>query len=412
MSPEATDTLDLVVSGGRVVDPGTGVHEILDVGITGDRVVALAPGGRLRGRETLDATDCFVTPGLVDLHTHLFAGVSHYGVDADEYCLNRGVTTAVDAGSAGGQTFPGFTRYVVAGAATRVLAFLNISLIGMIVDTIGELEDLRYASVPDAVAVARNHPDLIVGIKVRLGEGRGTHDDPVPALQRARQAADELGLPLMVHISDMVIPVTDIVRFLGAGDIVTHAFTAQRGSILDPNGRICDGVVDARRRGVVFDVGHGRSSFSYRVARACLAQDFPPDTISSDVHAHNVDGPVYDEVTTLSKLLHLGMSMPEAVDAATRQPANAIGRGDVLGRLFVGGPADITILGVHGGPFDLPSGQGETETVQEVLSAIWAIRAGVAHPCSHAPLRRGIGALCPDEDALDYDGPGRHHRDR
>jgi dihydroorotase len=337
---------------------------------------------------------------LVDLHTHLFAGVSHYGVDADTYCVSRGVTTAVDAGSAGGQTFPGFARYVVAPAATRILAFLNISLIGMIVDTVGELEDLRYASVPDAVAIARDHAHLIVGIKVRLGEGRGTHDDPVPALRRGRQAADELGLPLMVHISDMVIPVTDVVRHLGAGDIVTHAFTGRPGSILDPDGRIRDGVIDARRRGVVFDVGHGRSSFSYGVARSCLAQGFPPDTISSDLHAHDVHGPAYDEVTTLSKLLHLGMSMPDAVDAATRRPADVIGKGHVLGRLSVGGPADITILGVRGGPFDLPSGPEETETVPEVLSAVWAIRAGVAHPCSQAPLR-GVSVLPPDEDALD-----------
>jgi dihydroorotase len=200
----------------------------------------------------------------------------------------------------------------------------------------------------------------------------------------------------MVHISDMVVPVTEVVRFLGAGDIVTHAFTGTRGSILDPVGRLRDGVVDARRRGVVFDVGHGRSSFSYRVARACLAQDFPPDTISSDIHAHDIDGPAYDEITTLSKLLHLGMSMPEAVDAATRRPAAAIGRGETLGRLGPGGPADLTILGVRDGPFDLPSGPEETEIVPEVLSAVWTIRAGVVHPCSRAPLREA--RVPPDPD--------------
>ena len=178
-----------------------------------------------------------LVPGLVDLHTHLYSGVSHYGIDPDAHCLRRGVTTAVDAGSAGAQTFPGFRRYVIEPADTRVFAFLHVAVQGMITSLVGELEDLRWASPDQAVARAREHPDVIVGVKVRLGY-QMVGNDPEPALRLARQAAEQLGLPLMVHIIDMRRPITWLLRHLGEGDIVTHCFHANEGGILAPDGRL------------------------------------------------------------------------------------------------------------------------------------------------------------------------------
>jgi dihydroorotase len=368
---------DLAIEGGRVVDPGRGLDDRLDVGITGGRITALGvlgPAG-----ETIDASGLVLVPGLVDLHTHLYHGVSHYGIDPDANCLRRGVTTAVDAGSAGAQTFPGFRRYVIDHAQTRILAFLHVAVQGMITPLVGELEDLRWASPAQAIGRAREHPDVIVGVKVRLGY-QMVGDDPGPALSLARQASSELGLPLMVHIIDMRRPIGWLLTRLGEGDIVTHCFHANEGGILDPDGRLYPEVARARERGIVFDVGHGAGSFAYRVARAALEQGFPPDTVSSDLHAHNVAGPVFDQATTLSKLLHCGMSLAAVIRSTTAAPAAAIRRGGSgLGALALGGEADVTGFELRTGEWALPDGAGATEVVRTLMVPRLVVRAGQAH---------------------------------
>jgi dihydroorotase len=367
---------DLAITGGRVVDPGRGIDGPSSLAITGGRFTA--PGDAGQAAETVDASGLVLVPGLVDLHTHLYQGVSHYGIDPDANCLRRGVTTAVDAGSAGAQTFPGFRRYVIEHAGTRIFAFLNVAVQGMITSLVGELEDLRWASPAQAIGRAREHPDVIVGVKVRLGY-QMVGDDPEPALRLARQASEQLGLPLMVHIIDMRRPVSWLLRHLGEGDIVTHCFHANEGGILHPDGRLDPGVTRARARGVLFDVGHGAGSFAYRVARAAYAQDFPPDTVSSDLHAHNVAGPVYDQATTLSKLLHCGMSLTEVIKAATAAPAAAIRRTDHIGSLAPGTGADVTGFELRTGEWALPDGAGETEILETLVVPRLVVRAGQPH---------------------------------
>ncbi len=366
---------DLALTGGRVVDPSRGIDDSLGVAVTGGHLTGLGDVGP--AAETIDATGLVLVPGLVDLHTHLYHGVSHYGIDPDVNCLRRGVTTAVDAGSAGAQTFPGFRRYVIEHAQTRILAFLHVAVQGMITPLVGELEDLRWASPAQAIGRAREHPDVIVGVKVRLGY-QMVGDHPEPALRLARQASEQLGLPLMVHIIDMRRPISWLLAHLGEGDIVTHCFHANEGGILDPDGRLHPEVARARARGILFDVGHGAGSFAYRVARTALAQDFPPDTVSSDLHAHNVAGPVYDQATTLSKLLHCGMSLAQAITAATAAPAAAIRRGAEIGSLAPGSQADLTGFELRTGGWALPDGTGRSEIVQTLVIPRLVVRAGQA----------------------------------
>ncbi len=363
-------------AGGRVLDPARGIDEVMDVAVS-DGVVS-APGEVPPGSETVDARGLILTPGFVDLHTHLYQGVSHYGVDADTYCLRRGVTTAVDAGSSGAQTFPGLLRFIVDPAETRILAFLHVAVQGMITNLLGELEDLRWGSPDQAIARAREHPEVIVGVKVRLGY-QMVGNDPEPALKLARQAADELGLPLMVHVIDMKRPITWLLGHLVAGDIVTHCFHGNEGGILQPDGRLFPEVARARERGVLFDVGHGIGSFTYRVARAALAQGFPPDSISSDLHAHNVAGPAYDQATTLSKLLHVGMDLGEVIRATTASPASAIRRAGALGSLAPGREADLTTFELRTGSWRLTDGEGATETAEQLLVPRLVVRAGRLH---------------------------------
>jgi dihydroorotase len=378
------ETADLAITGGRVLDPAAGLDADATVVVDGSLIRAIAPvEPAAPAAETIDARGLLVVPGLVDLHTHVYRGVSHYGVDPDERCLRRGVTTAVDAGSAGAQTFPGFRSFVVEAARTRVLAFLHVGVAGMLSPLVGELEDIRWASPDEAVARAREHADLVVGIKVRLGY-QMVGLNPEPALQLAREAADRLELPLMVHVIDMPRPITWLLPSLGAGDVVTHCFHGNEGGILDERGRLFKQVESAAARGVVFDVGHGIGSFAFRVARAALAQDFTPTTISSDVHAHNVVGPVYDQPTTLSKLLHLGVPLPDVVRATTSAPAAAVRAGEWLGSLAPGREADLTVLELLPGTWRLTDGAGETEVAEELLVPRFAVRAGEIVSCESA----------------------------
>jgi len=367
-----------------VIDPARGVDEIGTVAIAGGRFVPSVSetqggsGPTYLARRTVDATGLIVVPGLIDLHTHVYWGVSHYGIEADAHCLQRGVTTAVDVGSAGAQTFPGFRRYVIDRTRTRVLAFVHVAVEGMISALVGELEDVRWASAEQAVARAREHPDVVVGVKIRLGY-QMVGQDPEPSFAVARRAADELGLPLMVHVIDMPRPITWLLPSMREGDIVTHCFHgSDGGGILDGNGRIVPEVIEARERGVVFDIGHGIGSFTWRVARAALEQGFAPDTISSDVHAYNVAGPVFDQPTTLSKLLHLGLTLPEVVRATTVAPAAAVRRGHELGSLGPGREADVTVLELVHGARTLTDGEAMSETVAAWLEPRLVVRAGTA----------------------------------
>jgi len=374
----------LTLAGGRVLDPGQGIDGpadiVVDDGVIADPSAAAgascgAEDGAGPGRAVVDVTGLIVTPGLIDLHTHLYHGVSHYGVDADTHCLRRGVTTAVDAGSAGAQTFPGLRRYVIERAETRILAFLNIAVGGMITSLVGELEDIRWASAAQAIASARANPDLIVGIKVRLGH-QMVGNDPAPAMRLAMEAADALDLPLMVHVIDMRPPISWLLPYLRRGDVVTHCYHGNEGGILDSAGNVLAGVRRARERGVLFDVGHGVGSFAYRVARSAIAQEFPPDTISSDLHAHNVAGPAFDQATTLSKLLHVGMSLAEVIRATTSTPALAVRRTGRLGALAAGREADLTALELREGHWALPDAAGQTEVVERLIVPRLVLRAG------------------------------------
>jgi dihydroorotase len=378
-------THDLVVAGGHVLCPATGVDSVADVAIDGGLIAAI--GDDLRGRERIEARGLLVVPGLIDLHVHVYRGVSHYGIDADTYLLRRGTTTGVDVGSAGAQTFAGLRRMVIEKAQTRLYAYLHIAVEGMISPLVGELEDLRWASVEQCVRVAGANRDVIAGVKLRAGH-QMVGADPRPALGLALEAAGALALPLMVHVIDMQMPLPELLARLRAGDVVTHCFHGNDGGLLDAGGEVWPEAFAARERGILFDVGHGVGSFTWRVARTALAQGFPPDTISSDIHAHNHAGPVHDLPRTLSKLLHLGMPLPDVIAAATSRVgahlAHVAPAG--LGTLAPGAPGDLSLLERQRGRFALVDGEhrlsaGVTEVAGERLVARSAVRAGVVTVC-------------------------------
>lgn len=368
---------DLILKGGTVVDPAAGLHARCDVAFAGGLVAAVGEG-LTGGAEVVDCAGRIVAPGMIDLHVHIYWGVSYLGIPADPNCIARGVTTAVDAGSAGADTFPGLRRYVIEASATRLYAMLNIAAQGMLHADIGELDDLRYASVPRALATIEEHRDLILGVKVRL-----TRDTIVGAaaglrpLALAREAADAAGLPIMVHPQEAWCDsLDDVLALMRGGDILTHCFHGSSHGILDERGRVRLAVLDAMERGVVFDVGHGAGSFSWSVAEQALAQGVAPQTISSDLHSYNLGGPVFDLATTASKFLHLGMGLDDVLARVTAAPARAMGMAGQLGTLRPGAAGDAVVLDLEEGAFPLWDSHGELRTAERRLVPGTVVRAG------------------------------------
>jgi dihydroorotase len=369
----------LLIQGGTLIDPAQGVHAKRDVAFAQGMVAEVGESlPSAEAERVIDASGRLVTPGLVDLHVHVYPGVSHFGIDPDPTCLAHGATTVVDAGSAGADTFAGFRRYVVEASATRIYAHLNISSMGMIASRIGELDDLKWASVPRALETIEQHRDLILGVKVRLtrdsivGEAAG-----LTPLYRAREAADAAGLPIMVHPQGAWCDsIDDILAVMRDRDVLTHSFHGSTHGILDDDGKIRPTVWAARERGVIFDVGHGQGSFSWRVIEAALAQGFTPTTISSDLHHYNVNGPVFDLATTVAKFLHLGLSLDDALARVTAVPAQVIGMSDRLGTLKVGAWGDAVVWDLAEGAFELVDSLQQVRIGRQMLVPQTVVKGG------------------------------------
>ena len=372
-------THDLVISGGTLIDPGQGIHEPFDIGFKDGVVTEVAKKIDTTGADVIDATDYLVTPGLIDIHVHVFAGVSHYGIEPDPTCLAKGATTVVDAGSAGADTFPGFKKYIIDVSETRVLAQINISSQGMLTREIGEFENPDFANIDKACKMIEQHRDVVLGVKVRLTRNSIVSErSGMLPLHHAREAADAAGLPIMVHPQDAWCDsIDDILAVMKSGDIMTHCFHSFPCGILD-DGKIRDSVHSAIDRGVIFDVGHGQGSFSWGVVESAMEQCLLPHTISSDLHIYNVNGPVYDLLTVISKFRYLGMSLDDAIAKVTSIPADIIRMAGKVGTLAKGAYGDAVVLEVVEGEIELFDSHGETRTGNRSLSLRNVVKGGLA----------------------------------
>ncbi|MEV4638983.1 amidohydrolase/deacetylase family metallohydrolase [Actinoplanes sp. NPDC049548] len=325
-------THDLVLTGGDVLGHGT-----TDVAVRAGRIAAIGPG--LTGAVVHDVTGRLVTPGLIDLHTHV--GPGYWGIDPDPVAWCTGVTTWVDAGSAGAYTMDGLRR-TVAQVGVRVPALLNISAVGLAGRT-GESRDLANCDVGLAVDTVLAHRDLIRGIKVRI-DHETVGANGVEPLRRGLAAAEACGIPVMVHIGTTPPTLDEVLDLLRPGDIVTHCASG----IASPLG---PAVRDAYERGVLLDIGHGSGGFAFDVAQAQLEAGLRAYTISTDLHARSVHGPVFDLPTTIAKLVAVGLPLTDALAAVTVHPARALGLPG--GTLDPGAPADIAVFRVEEGRFEV-----------------------------------------------------------
>ena len=366
---------DILLKGGRVIDPAQKLHGLRDVGIADGKIAAIESDiPTNRAKQTVFVTGQYVTPGFIDIHAHVYTGVTTWGIHADSVCTITGVTTVVDAGSPGWATFPGFREYIAKPARTQILTYIHISGIGLVYGPVGEMHELAYADPGKVADTLMRNRDITTGVKVRQGKMQ-VGDNGVEPLKLAIKAAERAGTPVMCHIGAGV-PLPDVLKLMRPGDVITHCFQGRGDNIIDDKGRIIPDAWAARRDGVIFDVGHGAGSFRYEVAQRAMEQGFISDVISTDLHTGSINGPVYDLPTTLSKFLDLGLSLDEVIEKSTIAAAKAIQRDDQLGHLKIGTVADVAVLDLLEGEFEYFDTHGTMVVGKQRLRASLTIREG------------------------------------
>jgi dihydroorotase len=373
-SSQTSTGYDLLIANGRVIDPGRKLDAVMDVAVANGKIAKVgADIPRSQAREVFDASGKLVTPGLIDMHGHVYDGVASLSIDPDAVGIPKSVTTIVDCGSSGATTFPGFRKYIVERAHTKVFALLNISKVGLVV--MNELySDPALIDPQAAIAIIRETRDVIVGIKIRI---RGRDEDvahDIDALKKTREASDETGVPVMMHWTNE----PRLLAMLKKGDILVHPFNppASGPSLLGADGKVLPQILELKSRGIFTDFAHG-NHLKWETAEAAAKQGWFPDTISTDIHRAHV-GPtatVQDLVTTISKFLYLGLPLNDALEKVTSNPARILALG-AIGSLQEGNIADLSILDVEKGNFELLDSLHQKRTGHQKIVPVATIRAG------------------------------------
>jgi dihydroorotase len=367
---------ELVLKNGEVIDPGDKRRGRYDIAFTNGVVAAVAENiPAEEARETIDVSGKLVTPGLIDTHGHFFYGYQPRFGHPDDFCLPTGVTTAVDAGSAGCSVFPALRDHVMRQCATRLFAFVHLSANGLNKETTnqGELMDMNLVNVDQTVRCIRDNPEGVVGLKVRIDDSALKPESALPALALAREAANQAGCRIMVHVSRSPIPLSQILSFLRPGDIVTHPFHGSANGPLDAKGRVRPEVLRARSRGIIFDSGCAKVHLDLNVCRAFLEQGVLPDTISTD--GSRLDRS-YSLPEVMSMFLELGMPLEQVVAAATQNAAAAIGKDAELGSLRVGAAGDAAVLELEEGDFAFDDRAGNVLKSRRRLASVLTVKSG------------------------------------
>jgi dihydroorotase len=377
---------ELVIAGGEVLDPSQNLRGKRDIGIKYGQIAAIAPGIPVdRAVQRIDAGGKLVTPGLVDLHTHLCPHLG-IGLPADELVHITAVTTAVSAGDAGAHTFGNFRHGVVPQSRTRLFGFVHISSIGLAGGLApGEMLNIDYANVEACAKAVAENADLVLGVKVRITDSVVGQNGLEP-LRRALKAAEMAGkgFRVMCHIGAAPGSLADLLDLLRPGDILTHSYSGAGNNTVQ-NGRLLPAALAAKQRGVIIDVGHGGGSFDYTVAEPAMAQGLTPDAISSDIHAVSINTPGYPTLPwVMSKFLNMGFSLEEVVAKATVEPGKIIGHVPGLGTLQVGAPADVAIFDLVDGPVEFVDTRNNKRNGAKKLVPALTVRGG--RPFGRPPL--------------------------
>jgi len=374
---------DLLIKNGRVIDPAQNLDGKLDVAISGDKIAKVArdiPSGE--SQEVFDAKDRIVTPGLIDIHSHVYDSVSWFSVEPDDAGVKQGVTTVVDGGSAGQIIFKGLTKYIIPAFRTTVLCFLHLASMGQSI--LPEFRLWEDIDVDATTATIESNRDVIRGIKLRM-VGDLVVSDGVKIVKIAKDITKKFGMPIMVHIghADKRISPTltqELLTMMDPGDILSHVFTAEMGGVTRPDGTIMPELKEAKQRGVVLDLGHGRANFSFDVARKAIAQGILPTTLSNDLTIPSLTDLIYGMTVTMSKLMALGLSLNQVVEMTTINPARAINTEDRRGSLKPGMDADISIMELLSGTWKLEDTARKAIEVNTLIAPTMTVKLGQLIP--------------------------------
>jgi dihydroorotase len=383
---------DLIIKGGTVIDPAEGINGVSDVAIENGKIARVAPGiSSEESRRVIEVKGKIVTPGLIDLHTHVFDGVNGNGVKADLGGVRAGVTTMVDAGSSGCDTFGGFTNHIIPNNATEVLPFLHICRTGLA--TTPDIFSPASIDLDKTIAVAEANRGVIRGIKARMVS---------PALEimgmemprMAKRAAREAGIKLMVHIGDTehrydANVIRELLPIMEEGDIVTHLFTANPGGVIGPDGKLVPEAREAKERGVWLDTAHGRGNFSFDIGARILEQGLLPHCISTDLTVPGRQNTVHSMTEMMTRFLALGFTLEQVVEMCTVNPARALGEAGRLGSLGTGKQADLSVLDIKDGDWMVYDVLGVSRKVEKAVVPVMAVKRGEVFEAGWGPRTWG-----------------------
>ncbi len=370
---------DLILQGGRVIDPSQGLDSVRDVAFKDGKVSAVAqhlPSNN--AAEVIDVAGKLVTPGLIDMHGHFAHGLQPRSAHPDLVGTATGVTTCVDTGSTGWIYFPALRRYVIDQVDARMFAFVHLSALGIVTQTaiqIPDLEDFRLANEDETIRCIEENRDVVQGVKVRLTPNGTTAANAVPAMEMARRIADQTRTKIMVHVMESPLPLAQVFTYLNPGDIATHIFHGDTHSVLDSEGKVRSECRDASRAGIIFDTAGAQRHFSLAVERAAVDQGLPPHTISTDRNLPRPGGSNYTLHDHMSMFLELGMPLDQVINAVTAGPASALGRDD-LGTLKVGATGDAAVTSLEDGDFGYEDGLGNTLRANRNFVPVLTVKDG------------------------------------
>ena len=380
---------DIVIKGGRVIDPAQNIDGTMDVAINGDKIAAVDQDiSPQEGQQLIDARGKIVTPGLIDMHCHVFDSIMPIALEPDIAGVKHAVTTVVDAGSSGEVTFAAFHKHIFPTARTKVFCFLHLCSFGLIPEP--ELKDWDEVNLDGMAATIEANKGIIKGVKLRL-VGKLVTSDGIEVVKTAKKIARQFGLPVMIHIGDTdnQVPATltpECLSVMEAGDILCHFYSGNQGNVIRPDGTVLPELKAAMERGVILDTSNGRNNFSFAVARKCLSEGILPTTISTDLNHRCLKDRTFSLPVNMSKFMALGLDLKQVVTMSTINPARAIHEEGKIGSLKPGMAADVSILELQSGAWTLIDTPGETIKTDKLLMPVTAIKNGKVIPAEPVAL--------------------------
>ena len=380
---------DVLIKGGRVIDPAQNIDATMDVAINGDRIATVSKDiSPQEGKQVIEAKGKIVTPGLIDMHVHCFDSIMKICLEPDVAGVKHGVTTVVDGGSAGQATFAAFPKLIFPAAKTSVFCFLHLCSLGLIPEP--ELKDWDEVDLDAMAETIDANKAIIKGVKLRL-VGKLVTSAGIEVIKAAKKIARQFGLPIMVHIGDVdkQAPATltpECLSVMEAGDILAHVYSGNQGSVLRADGTLLPELKAAKERGVILDPANGRNNFSFTVARKCMTEGILPTVIGTDLNHRCLKDRTYSLPVNMSRFMALGLDLNQVVAMTTINTARAIREEDRIGSLKPGMAADVSILELQSGAWTLVDTPGESIKIDRLLMPITAIKGGKAIQAEPAAL--------------------------